>query len=220
VQIDRLVVDEVGERAHRVRAAARAGDHVGREVAGLLDRLLARLLGDDRLEVADHHRERVRADDRADDVVGVLDGGRPVAHRLGDGLLQGASARRDRVHLGAVELHPEDVGALAVDVALAHVDLTGHVEVGGRHRGRGAVLAGARLRDDALFAHVLRQEDLPEGVVQLVRAAVEEVLAFEEHLAVVALREPVGALERRRSAAEVREPIAELVHESVSLPRT
>jgi len=62
VQIDRLVVDEVGERAHRVRAAARAGDHVGREVAGLLDRLLARL-GDDRLEVADHHRERVRADD-------------------------------------------------------------------------------------------------------------------------------------------------------------
>jgi hypothetical protein len=44
------------------------------------------------------------------------------------------------------------------------------------------VLAGAGLGDDALLAHALREQGLPEGVVDLVRPGVEEVLALEVDL--------------------------------------
>ena len=70
-QFDAGVVDERVEHAGRVAAAADAGDdHVG-QPADLLEALRPRLAADDRLEVADHHRERVRPDDAADDVVRV-----------------------------------------------------------------------------------------------------------------------------------------------------
>jgi len=102
-----------------------------------------------------------------------LDRRRPVAHRLAYRLLERPPPDVDRVQLRAVDPHAEDVRPLAVDVATPHVDLTGHVEVGGGHRGRGAVLARPGLGDDPLFAHVLREQHLPEGVVELVCAAVE-----------------------------------------------
>ena len=44
------------------------------------------------------------------------------------------------------------------------------------------MLAGPGFGDDARLAHVLRQEHLAEGVVDLVRARVGQVLAFEVHL--------------------------------------
>ena len=66
-----------GRTCPRVAAAADAGDHRVRQPApppGTAPRLAA----DDGLEVADHQRERVRPDDRADDVVlGDVDGRRP-----------------------------------------------------------------------------------------------------------------------------------------------
>ena len=52
-------------------------DHVG-QAAHLLLALLLRLAADHRLEVAHHHRKRVRPDDTADDVVRVLDRRHPV----------------------------------------------------------------------------------------------------------------------------------------------
>ena len=62
------VVEEAGEDAHGVGAAADARlDHVG-EVTGHLDELLARLHADDLLEVAHHEREGMRADHRPDAV--------------------------------------------------------------------------------------------------------------------------------------------------------
>ena len=52
----------------------------------------------DAVELAHHPRVRVRAHHRAEAVVGVADGGHPVAHRLVDGVLQRAAAavRRPR----------------------------------------------------------------------------------------------------------------------------
>ena len=44
------------------------------------------------------------------------------------------------------------------------------------------MLACARLRDDALFVHALREQDLPQRVVDLVRAGVIQVLPFEQDL--------------------------------------
>ena len=49
----------------------------------------------------------------------------------------------------------------------------------GRGGGRHAVLARARLGDDALLAHAPGEKDLADGVVDLVRAGVGQVLALE-----------------------------------------
>ena len=72
-------VEEREEDAHGVRSAADAGDDdIGLEVSQVGRRLLA----DHLLELPNHERERMRADHRADDVVGGLDGADPVAHRF------------------------------------------------------------------------------------------------------------------------------------------
>jgi hypothetical protein len=54
-------------------------------------------------------------------------------------------------------------------------------EARGDGGGRGAVLAGAGLGDDALLAHAAREQGLAEAVVQLVGAEVVEVLPLEQH---------------------------------------
>ena len=66
------VVEERVEDPDRVGAAADAGgDGVG-QPPGALEHLLAGLQADDAVEVADHRRERVRARDGAEQVVGVV----------------------------------------------------------------------------------------------------------------------------------------------------
>ena len=50
--------------------------------------LRARLLADDRLELADHQRVGMRTEHRAEQVIRLGDVGDPVAHRLVDGVLQ------------------------------------------------------------------------------------------------------------------------------------
>ena len=72
----------------------------------------------------------------------------------------------------------------------------------GAHRGAGhAVLAGAGLGDDAPLAHALGQQALADGVVDLVRAGMRQVLALEPHRTRAdALGEVAGLVERRRPA--------------------
>ena len=82
-------------------------------------------------------------------------------------------------HLGAEQVHPLDVRRLAAHVLGAHVDDALEPEAradGGR---RDAVLAGARLGDDPVLAEPLREHRLPERVVQLVGACVQQVLALQ-----------------------------------------
>ena len=95
-QPDVRVVDEAVEDADRVRAAADAGDdRVGQPALGGED-LLARLVADHALQLADELRVRRRADARADQVVGRLDVRDPVADRLARRLLQRLRAELDR----------------------------------------------------------------------------------------------------------------------------
>ena len=179
-QPDALVGHERGEDADRVRAAADAGqDGVG-QPALPLQHLLARLVADHPLEVADHRRERVRSGDRAEHVVRRLDVGDPVAERLVDRVLQGAGAGRHRDDLGAEQPHPGDVERLAAGVLLAHVDGAGQPHERRRGRRRDAVLAGAGLGDDPGLADPLGEQRLAQHVVDLVRAGVVEVLALEQ----------------------------------------
>ena len=173
------VVEEAGEDADRVRAAADAGDdRVGEPALGR-EHLLARLVADHPLQLADELGIGRGADARADQVVGRLDVRDPVADRLARRLLQRLRPELDRAHLGAEQAHPLDVRGLPAHVLGAHVDDAVEAEAGADGRGRDAVLAGAGLGDDPPLAEPLREHRLAERVVQLVRARVEEVLALQ-----------------------------------------
>ena len=191
------VVQERMEQADGVGAAADAGHQRIGKTAFALQHLLAGFVADHRLEVAHHGRVRVRTGRRADQIVGGVDVGDPVAQGLVHGVLEGAQARCHRPDLGAEQLHAEYVGLLPLDVRGAHVDHAGQA-VAGRHGGRGhAMLTGARLGDDALLAHAPRQEDLAKAVVHLVGAGVVQLLALEIDLgAAEMLGQPLGEIER------------------------
>ena len=96
-------------------------------------------------------------------------------------VLERPGAGRDRNDLRAHQLHAVYVEPLAPHVFFAHVNHT--VETESRADGcRGhAVLACAGLGDDAALVHALRQQHLPQRVVDLVRARVVQVLALEQH---------------------------------------
>ena len=205
------VRDEGVEEADGVGAAADAGDGGVGQAAGALQDLAAGLDADDAVEVADHGREGVRSGDGAEEVVGAVDVGDPVAERLVDGVLEGAAAGLHGDDLGAEHPHPGDVEGLALGVDLAHVD--GALEAEERAGGGGgdAVLAGAGLGDDPGLAHALGEQRLAEHVVDLVRAGVVEVLALEEDPgAAGVLGEPGHLGERAGAAGVVDQQVVEL----------
>ena len=180
----------------------------------------ARLAADDRLEVADDHRERVRAHHGADDVVRVLDT-LLIQSRMAS-LMASLSVfwpLSTGDHVRAEQLHAEDVELLAADVLGAHVDDALQAE-DGRGRGRGhAVLAGAGLGDDPLLAHAQGQQGLAERVVDLVRAGVVEVLALEvDPRPAELLAQPPGEVQRARPADVVLEVAVQLGPERRVLP--
>ena len=167
------------EQPHRVGAAADAGDRrVGQPALGFLQLLLG-LFADHRLEVAHHHRIGMRTGDRADEVVGVLDIGDPVAHRLVHRVLQRGRAGRHRHHLGTEKLHAEHVGFLPLDVGGAHVDDAFQAEQRAHCRGSNAMLTGAGLGDDAGLAHAPGQQNLAHAVVGFVGAGVVQFVTLE-----------------------------------------
>ena len=170
-QAHRLVGDEVVEHADRVRAAADArDDRVGQPSLGG-QHLLAGLAPDHALQLAHDLRVGGRADARADQVVRGLDVRDPVSDRLARRLLQRLRAELDGHHLGAEQAHPLDVRSLPAHVLGSHVDDALEAEARADGGGSDPVLAGARLGQDAALAEPLREHDLAERVVQLVRAA-------------------------------------------------
>ncbi len=86
-------------------------------------------------------------------------------------------------------------------------------EARGDRGGRGAVLAGAGLGDDALLAHAAREERLTQAIVQLVGAEVVEVLALEQDREAEVPAQALGVVERGRAAAVVQEFGGELALE-------
>src|SRR5207244_8494720 len=81
-------------------------------------------------------------------------------------------------------------------------------------RRRDAMLAGARLGDDARLAHAPGEERLADRAVDLVRPGVGEVLALEQHAGEPdRAREPGRVGERRRASDPVAQQDRELLLE-------
>ena len=87
-------------------------------------------------------------------------------------------------------------------------------EAGAGGGGGDAVLAGARLGDDALLAHAPGEQDLAHHVVDLVRAGVVELLALEiDFRAAEMLGHALGEIERARAADVMGREVLQLVVE-------
>ena len=212
-ELDGGVVGERVEHADGVTAAADAGDDRVGQFPDVLVQLLLGLVADDGLEGAHDGGERVRADGRADDVVSRGEVDDPGAEGLVDGVAQRAAACFDGDDGRAQQFHAEDVEGLAPHVFRAHVHHALHAELGADGGGGHAVLAGAGLGDDARLAQSPCEQDLAQGVVDLVAARVVEVFTFQPDVGSADVRrEPVRQVQAA-GPAHVRVVRAVLVPE-------
>ena len=78
----------VVENAHGVRPAPHAGENYIRLASDHLWHLRKAFFADDRIEIAHHHRIRMRPGHGADDVKSIFHIRHPVAHRLVQCVLQ------------------------------------------------------------------------------------------------------------------------------------
>ena len=99
-----------------------------------------------------------------------MDIGDPVAQRLVHRVLQRVRAAGHRDDFSAQQLHPEHVRLLTLDVLCTHIDNTGQAKTRANGGGGNAVLASARFGDDPRFAHADCKQDLPDAIVDFVRA--------------------------------------------------
>ncbi|MCY1391613.1 hypothetical protein D9M71_64610 [compost metagenome] len=181
------VVEERVEQAHGIGAAANTGNQAVGQATFLGVQLLFGFLADDRLEVANHCRVRMRASHGANQVEGVVDVGNPVAQGFVHRIFQSAGTGSHRDDFSAQQLHAEHVGLLAFDVGGTHVDDARQAEARG-HGGSGhAVHARAGFSDQALLAHALGQQYLADAVVHLVRAGVVQLFTLEVDLGAAAV---------------------------------
>ena len=188
-------------------------------MAGHIEKLFARLDPDDALEIADHHRERVRTEDGADAVDRVVVFFAVRFKRRVDGLLERLQPVGDFDDVRAEDLHPCDVGRLLLDIDRAHVDVAFQTEI---RRGSGegdAVLTGACLGDHLFLAHVFGEQGLAHAVVELMRAGMVEIFAFRVKLPAAAhrVREPFEMGNRRRPSLKLRADAAQLGDELARL---
>jgi hypothetical protein len=105
--------------------------------------------------------------------------GDPVAHRLVDGVLQGAGAAVHRDDACPQQLHAVDVKRLSADVFGAHVNLAAQAQQSA-NRGCGhAMLARPGFGDDPGLSHAACQQRLTQSVVDLVGPGVAQILPFQ-----------------------------------------
>ena len=210
-QAHTLVIDEGMEQADRIRPAANTGHHRVRQAAFALQYLRAGLNADHALKVADHFRIGVRTRRRADAIECVVDIRHPVAQGLVHRILQRACAGRNRHDLGAEQAHAEHVRLLALNIRLAHENDALQAETRADGCRRHPVLASPGFGDDACLAHAHGQQHLTKAVIDLVRAGMVQLVAFEiDFRAAKVLGHALGEIKRRRTADIMRPHVVHL----------
>ncbi len=116
---------------------------------------------------------------RANEIIRAAYVGHPIAQRCVHGVFERSAARFHDTNLCAEQFHAKNVQRLALHVLAAHEYFALQAETRGHGRRRYAVLPRAGLGDDALLAHSAGEQDLADRVVDLVRAGVAQVFAFQ-----------------------------------------
>ena len=195
-----LVLNEIIEHTHGVRATADAGHEHIRKASLLLQHLRLDFLTDNLLEVTHDFRIRMRSHNTAQNVICILYAFSPYTQRLVDSILQRACTARNRHNLRAEQLHTEHVERLTLAVLLAHIYDAFHVHERCCRRRSHTVLTSAGFSDNAFFAHPLCQQNLTEHVIDFMSAGVIQILALQINLAAAKiLRHLLCIIEHRRS---------------------
>src|SRR5256884_105051 len=173
------IAEKIVKEADGIRTAADAGEKVrGKALFGSED-LFAGLAADDHLEIAHHRGIGMRAENGAEEIVRGTNAGNPIPHGLVDGILERAAAGIDADDFRAEHAHARDVEGLARHVFRAHVDDTLEAQMRGDGGGSNAVLARAGFGNDARLAHLHDQQALADGVIDFMRAGVEQIFALQ-----------------------------------------
>lgn len=166
--------------AGRVAATTHAGnEHVGIVTSDLFLQLPFDFLTDDALHLGNDVGIRVWSHRRANEIERVIGVAAPVADGGRAGITECHIACGDGMHLGTQHLHALHIGMLTLHVGLAHEDLALHIEQR-THRGSShTMLSGACLGNDTCLAHLAGQQNLADGVVDLMGSGMIKVLSFE-----------------------------------------
>ena len=122
---------------------------------------------------------------------------------------------RDGHDIGAQQFHAHHVRVFLGDVDFAHVNFAFQPEIGGGGGQRHAVLTGAGLGNQAFFAQVFRQQPFAHAVIELVRAGVVEVFAFQIDAPAKLVGERFAEIHRRGAPLKVFANLAQLGDEVV-----
>ena len=150
------------------------------------------------MQFADKVRVWVRTDGGTEYVVDAIGIRHPDTQRLVDRGAQGCVAGGHSDDFGAEPAHPVDVRSLALDVDSAHVDRAGQADSRAGSGGGHTVLTGTGFCDYPLRSEALREDRLPYGVVDLVRAGMRQVLALQPDVCTPALGQSRRMRQRRR----------------------
>src|SRR6478672_7232852 len=104
----------------RIAAAAHASQQVVRQSFFGFEYLPSGLSPYDALKIPDHHRVRMRPENRPKQIVRIGYVGDPVSKRFVDGVLERPAACFDRDDLGTEKTHPKNVQFLASHVLGTH----------------------------------------------------------------------------------------------------
>ncbi len=177
-----LVLDVWVKNTHGIGATTHRRQDVIRLTTSVLGHLLHALITDHALEIAHHHRVRMRASHRTNNVEGIADIGDPIAHGFVQRIFQGTRTGFHRNDRRTQQLHAVHIGSLTAYVFATHVDHTFQTVASGNGCRCHAVLACAGFSNNAWLAHAASQQNLTDTVVDLVCASVIEIFALEPYL--------------------------------------
>ena len=198
-ELDAGILREGEEHTSGVAATANTSNNSVGETASKSLHLLLGLVADDTLESTNDGGEGVRTNGRANDVVSGVEPLDPLAESLVDSVTECAGTSFDGNNGGTKELHAEYVEGLTADIFSAHEDSALHAEASADSGGGNTVLTSTSFGNDLSLAEPPCEQDLADGVVDLVRSSVVEVLALEVDVCTKALlRGPQRQAPRRR----------------------
>mmetsp|Transcript_23587 Transcript_23587/g.35848 ORF Transcript_23587/g.35848 Transcript_23587/m.35848 type:complete len:754 (+) Transcript_23587:16-2277(+) len=174
-----LILHERVERPNGIGPASYAGNDNIREFPSLLLHLPLHLVPHNALKVPNDRRERMRPHGASNEVVRVPHVRHPIPHGLVDSVLQRRLAVLHGHHLRPQGVHSEHIELLTFAVHGAHVNRAVQAELGADGGCRHAVLSSSSLSDDTRLADFLRQKRLSDGVVDLVRSRVRQILPLQ-----------------------------------------
>src|SRR5438874_4305113 len=176
-----FVRNELVKRSDRIRAAAHAGNYRVRQASSLLENLLARFASNAAVKVAHHHWIRMSSQNGTQQIVGATDVGYPVTHCFVYRIFECAGTGAHRPYFCSEQTHAEDVQFLAPHILTAHVNDAFEAEQRTNSCGSDAVLARAGFRNDAPLTHTSREQSLPETVVDLVCAGMQQIFTLQKN---------------------------------------